>query len=238
MSTEVTEKKPEAKSESKQITIIEPAQVQLLPREQTKEEIAHALSVQAYSFLKQQAIDLAKSKLIPTVYQDNPANCLIAINLADLLRMDRLQIMQNVHIIQGRPSFSSMFLIALCNRSGLFSPLRFTFVGTPGKPDWGCYATAKELSSGETLKGTTVTMAMADGEGWLSKSGSKWKTMPEQMLQYRAAAFFVRLYAPELTMGYITQDEAEDISPQQTSGRLSVQSIQHLADIEHDPLGG
>jgi hypothetical protein len=235
MSTDITEK---PKAETKQLTTIEPAQVQLLPREQTKEEIAHALSVQAYSFLKQQAIDLAKSKLIPTVYQDNPANCLIAINLADLLRMDRLQVMQNVHIIQGRPTFSSKFLIALANRSGVFSPLRFVFVGEQGKSTWGCYATATELASGVVLRGTTVTMAMADGEGWLSKSGSKWKTMPEQMMQYRAASFFVNLYAPELTMGYITSDEAEDISPQQTR-TLTVDSIKHLADdVEADPLGG
>lgn len=237
MSTDLTEKP--AKAENKQVTVIQPSQVQLLPREQTKEEIAHTLSVQQYNFLKKQATDLSESKLIPSIYQGNPANCLIAINLADLLRMDRLQVMQNVHIIQGRPSFSSKFLIALANRSGLFSPLRFVFVGEQGKSTWGCYATAKELSSGEMLKGTTITMAMADGEGWLSKSGSKWKTMPEQMMQYRAASFFVNLYAPELTMGYITDEEAEDIAEQRTTARLTVQSIQHLADdTDADPLGG
>ena len=51
---------------------------------------------------------------------------------------------------------------------------------------------------------------MAKDEGWYGKNGSKWKTMPELMLQYRAAAFFQRVYAPEISMGLITREEFDD----------------------------
>jgi len=54
-------------------------------------------------------------------------------------------------------------------------------------------------------------MEMARKEGWVSKSGSKWVTMPQLMLRYRAAAFFIRTTAPELTMGLHTDDEIIDI---------------------------
>jgi len=56
-------------------------------------------------------------------------------------------------------------------------------------------------------------MQMAKDEGWLGKQGSKWKTMPELMLMYRAAAFFGRLYAPDVTMGMQTTQEIADIEP-------------------------
>jgi len=63
-------------------------------------------------------------------------------------------------------------------------------------------------------------MAMAEAEGWSTKPGSKWKTMPELMLRYRAAAFFARIYAPDITLGMQTSEESMDIEPRQVSGRV------------------
>ena len=53
-------------------------------------------------------------------------------------------------------------------------------------------------------------MEMAEKEGWTKKAGSKWLTMPDQMLIYRAAALWSRAYAPEISMGFLTKEEAED----------------------------
>jgi hypothetical protein len=50
----------------------------------------------------------------------------------------------------------------------------------------------------------------------VSKAGSKWKTMPELMMRYRAAAFFGRLYAPEITMGMHSVEEVVDITTHQS----------------------
>jgi hypothetical protein len=63
------------------------------------------------------------------------------------------------------------------------------------------------------LEGPAVSVEMAVKEGWYVKDGSKWPTMPGLMLRYRAATFFGRLYAPELTMGLPTVDELEDMPP-------------------------
>ena len=59
-------------------------------------------------------------------------------------------------------------------------------------------------------------MEMAKQEGWIDKTGSKWKTMPELMLKYRAAAFFGRLYCPEIMMGLYSADETIDIVANQS----------------------
>ena len=67
-----------------------------------------------------------------------------------------------------------------------------------------------ELASGETIVGPDVTIAMAKAEGWVDKKGSKWKTMPQLMLAYRAAAFMIRTTAPEISLGMMTTEELQD----------------------------
>ena len=155
---------------------------------------------------------LCMSTLVPREYQgkNNLSNCIIALNMAYRLGADPLMVIQNLYVVHGRPGWSSQFLIATFNKSGKFSALRYQFVGERGKDDWGCFAYATELSTGEVLQGTTVTMGTAKSEGWLSKSGSKWGTMPEQMFRYRAASWFIRAYAPEIAMGLLTAEELHD----------------------------
>ena len=154
----------------------------------------------------------ASSDLVPAAYKGNVANCLIALNMAHRLNSDPLQTIQNLIIVQGRPTWSSQFLIATFNSCGRFTALRYEFFGEKGSDEWGCRAVATERETGEKLVGTDVTIAIAKSEGWYGRNGSKWKTMPQQMLTYRAASWFVRAYAPELSMGLHTAEEAIDIT--------------------------
>ena len=69
---------------------------------------------------------------------------------------------------------------------------------------------------------------------WVSKQGSKWKSMPSQMLRYRAAAFWQRVYCPEISMGLITKEEAEDI---QDAEIISDAPKKRLEDIAAEAMG-
>jgi hypothetical protein len=153
----------------------------------------------------------AKSTLVPKEFQNSIPNCAIGLHMALRMRADPLMVMQNLYIVHGRPGWSSQFLIATFNQCGKFSALRYEWSGTPGTEDYGCTAMAVEKASGETLRGSTITLGMARKEGWSTKNGSKWVTMPQQMLMYRAASFFVRAYAPELAMGLPTADEVQEV---------------------------
>lgn len=155
------------------------------------------------------ATALSKSNIIPTNYQNNLPNCIIALEMANRIKMSPIMVMQNLYVVHGNPGWSSKFLIAALNCSGRFSPLRYEFRGTEGKDDWGCRAWATD-NTGKELYGAWVDIAMAKAEGWYSKTGSKWKTMPQLMLQYRAGAFFARTYAPEIGMGMQTVEELND----------------------------
>jgi len=153
---------------------------------------------------------LASSSLVPKGFQNNIANCVVALNMANRMGADPLMTMQNLYIVHGRPSWSSQFLIATFNTCGRFSALRYRWTGQAGTDTHGCVAYAIELSTGELLEGSEITVGMAKREGWYGKTGSKWQSMPEQMLRYRAAGWFIRAYAPELAMGLHTSEEVAD----------------------------
>ena len=169
--------------------------------------------IAAFEDAQRMAKSLASSTLVPPQFQGQAgfANCLVALEIAHRMRMSPFVVVQNLHIIHGRPSWSSQFIIGLINGCGRFSPLRYEMTG---KGDTlACTAVATELSTGEELRGPEVSMSMAKREGWATKSGSKWATMPELMCRYRAAAFFGRIYIPELLVGIQTQEEVLDVEP-------------------------
>lgn len=160
------------------------------------------------------------------------ANVFLALDMSTRMGVNPLMVMQNLYIVKGKPSWSSSFLIATVNTCGRFKPLKFMLAleknadGTPQMVEdskhnryfnTSCVAYTCPINVPEDkenvnmLTSTKITMKMAIEEGWLEKYGSKWKTMPEQMLRYRAAAFWVRTYAPEISMGMYTTDEMQDI---------------------------
>ena len=167
----------------------------------------------AFELAQRKARVYASSDLVPKRYQGNIANVIIAQNMAERLNADLLMVMQNLYVVHGTPAWSAKFLIATFNKCGDFSKIRYRFVGERGKDSWGCIAYATELATGEEITGPEITMKLAKDEGWVSKSGSKWKTMPEKMLRYRAAAWMIDTVAPEISMGIMTADEAEDCGP-------------------------
>lgn len=203
---------------------------------------SHAMSVfsndQAFVSAQRMCRALTTSNLVPENYrgETNMGNALIALDMANRMGISPLMVMQNLHVIEGRPSWASSFIISVLNSSGLFSPVRFKvedlgeadasydkWTGPKGARekvstkirirDRSFQAFAIEKATGEVLEGPVVTISMAVAEGWYGKPGSKWQTMPDLMGRYRAAAFFGRLYAPHILNGMHTDDEVLDLTP-------------------------
>lgn len=200
--------------------------------------------------------------------EPNPSgvsNCIIALNMSQRLNADPMMIMQNLYLIDGRPSWSSQFIIAAINSCGRYSPLRFEVTGGDEEieipyatTEWvynevtrkrepmeskqvakvknlTCVAWVIEKETGERLESSPISMELAVKEGWYQKNGSKWQTMPEQMLRYRAASFFGRVYAPELLMGLRSSEEEQeriiDVTPETV-----VVSASNFAELKRDIL--
>ncbi|MGE5679524.1 MAG: recombinase RecT [Bacillota bacterium] len=169
------------------------------------------------------------------------ANCIIAIDMAQRIGANVLMVMQNLVIVYGRPSWSSKFLISTVNTCGRYEPLQYKFedLGELSNVEYteyewngqkkvaatkvlkdtirniSCYAYTSSKGTGKILEGAPISIEMAIKEGWYTKNGSKWKTMPKQMLMYRAASFWTNAYAPDLSMGMKTEDEIKDIEEAQ-----------------------
>lgn len=170
---------------------------------------------QQFALAQRQAAALSKSSLVPQQFQGNMPNCLIAMNMAKRLGADPLMVMQNLYIVHGRPSWSSTFLIATLNQTRRFTPLQYQFDGEGDA--YGCTAFAMDMATGTRIEGPKVDWAMVKAEGWLSKNGSKWKTMAGLMFRYRSASFFVKTVCPEIAMGLQTREESDDFIDVQTA---------------------
>ena len=175
-------------------------------------------SAQGFELMQRAASLLCASTLVPTKYQGtkNLPNCVVALNMANRIGADPLMVMQNLYIVHGNPSWSAQFVIACFNQCGRFSAMRFRWINKPSDPDsipdnWACQAYATEFATGEEITGPTITIKMAKKEGWYGKSGSKWQTIPELMLMYRAGAWLQRTHAPDISMGLKTAEEEGDI---------------------------
>ncbi|WP_026641149.1 hypothetical protein [Bordetella petrii] len=228
-------------------------------------------SLQSFELMQRAAKLLSSSTLVPASYRaviektdrygnvtdvrENPnalANAVVALNMAQRMGADPLMVMQNLYIVEGRPSWSSQWIIAAINGCGRFSPLRFdikdlgqleveyttfewkendrgkryreTIKNSVNIHNKVCVAWAIEKETGERIESPAVSIEMAVKEGWYTKNGSKWQTMDEVMLRYRTASFFGKLYAPELLMGLQSVEEAQDIIEATTApdGTISV----------------
>lgn len=157
-----------------------------------------------------------KSSIIPQAYQDKVEDTAIAIDMANRMGVSPLMVMQNLYVVKGKPSWSGQACKSFLQQK--YKSVKTIYVGEKDTDERGCYIKATD-SDGDVLEGTTVTIAMAKAEGWYSKPDrygketSKWQTMPEQMLAYRAASFFARVHCPDVLMGCQVEGEAEDSQP-------------------------
>lgn len=196
-------------------------------------------SADGFELMQRISKAFAASDLVPKQYQNSLPNCMIALDMAKRIGANPLLVMQNLYIVHGTPGWSSKFLIATINTCGRYSTLRYEWRGNPGEKNYGCRAWAVERETNERLDGIWVDWTMVNAEGWATKNGSKWKTMPDQMFLYRAAAFWQRAYAPDLAMGLQTAEEVRDVydAKKDTDGTFST-TLDDLLDRRDTPAAG
>jgi hypothetical protein len=182
-----------------------------------KQETSYELSTGVFTTIEnfKEIYDIGKmfatSTLVPQAYQNKPMDCTIAVDMANRMGVSPMMVMQNLYVVRGKPSWSGQACTALIEGSGKFKNLRHVYTGEKNTDTWGCYVEAVRIENNEVVRGAEVTIAMAKAEEWVNKTGSKWKTMPELMLAYRASAFFARVHIPNALMGVSVEGEIEDI---------------------------
>lgn len=152
------------------------------------------------------ASTLAKADIIPEAFRNKPANCFIALDMAQRMNVGVMEIMQNLYVVHGTPGFSAKYGIAMAARSGIFKGgIHFDWTPTP-VPSVTAWAIISET---DTRVEFTCDMVMAKAEGW--DRNPKYKTMPQLMLSYRSSAILIRLHAPSALLGMHTDEELQTI---------------------------
>ena len=145
---------------------------------------------------------LADSDLVPKDFKGKPGNCLIAMQWGSELGLKPLQALQNLAIINGRPSLWGDAVIALVRSSPACEYVLETQTDNA--------ATCKVKRRGEPEQERTFTMADATAAGLKGKQGP-WTQYPKRMMQMRARAFALRDVFPDVLRGLPVAEEVMDI---------------------------
>ena len=181
--------------------------------------LASILDTNLFNHLWRVATAYSRSAMVPDVFRGKPDDCFVAVQLALRLEVDPFMLMQSMYVVHGKPGMEAKLAIPLCNARGPFSDrIQWEFSGAG--MERSCRAFAHDRASGNVCE-AIVSMAIAKAEGWLDKNGSKWRTMPDQMLMYRSAAWLIRTCCPEVLMGMATGDELQDMTISRQQPRSS-----------------
>lgn len=172
-----------------------------------QEKKALELEIKRFELEQRRSTALSKSAFFPDTLKGDVASAVIIYDLAQRMNISVMEVAQSIYIIYGKPSFATSFLVARLNQSGLIKGALRTVVSKDKKSAY-CVAIDKETMIENV--GMEVTLDMAKKEGWSTKKGSKWVTMPELMLRKRAQSFFIKEFYPQVMFGLQTQEEIID----------------------------
>lgn len=210
-----------------------------------------------FELAQRMALALGECPFLPRDYQgkQNIGSRLIALDISRRTKLPPLMVMQQLTSIHGKPTWSAQMVHALTMQTGRFEEIQYEESQEESEREFPweiwersddgkstkrngviklknkqCRAFSVSLKSRKPVYGPWVSLEMAIAEGWYTKNGSKWKTMPDVMLRYRAITFFGRSYAPDALMGLRETEEARDIGP-----IVDIETVQHGPGIKIVP---
>lgn len=167
---------------------------------------------------------LANSDLIPPHFQRKPANVLIALEFAYRNDIAPFAAMQSMFVVHGRVGMSAAMAISLARKHNVWRSLKYKVSGSGDTLAVTAIATLHD----DTEVETTVTMAMANIAGW--SKNAVYKSIPEQMLKYRAATFLIRSNFPEVLFGMQTVEELDDVEAAKRA--MPVKPVEKVIQID------
>ena len=198
---------------------------ELIKTRDTEGESSIYRNSDSFEFAQRQAKSLCQSQLVPKEYQgqNGLSNCLVALEMSKRMNLSPLTVMQNLNVIHGKPTWSAQFISSQIIGCGRFKNFDYIVTGKDDSLSVQCQAI--RLEDDKLVKGTAVSMRMAQQEGWTERN-KKYQSMPELMLKNRAATFFGRQYIPDLLLGVQTSEEVVDIEPINVTDTVEPEVVQ------------
>ena len=152
------------------------------------------------------AEELAASSLVPKQYQGKSQDILVCVQWGMELGLAPMQALQNIAVINGKPSVYGDAALALVQASPVCEGVEETIEGE-GTPNPTAVCTCHRKNRQPVVARFSVEDAKRAGL-W-GKQGP-WQAYPKRMLQMRARGFALRDAFPDVLKGLITAEEAQD----------------------------
>lgn len=180
---------------------------------------------------------LSQSGMVPKIYTGKPADIVIAMQMGSELGLKPLQSLQNIAVVNGRPTIWGDAVIAICQSSGLLEDITEVVTDTE--------ATVTVKRTGQEPHTVTFSMEDAKKAGLSGKAGP-WTQYPKRMMKNRARAFALRDKFADVLNGFgITEEEKDrvvDVTPSRSTHKASASSasinslLETLPDVAEDSI--
>ena len=148
---------------------------------------------------------IAQSPMVPDAYRNQPANVLVAVQWGYELGLAPMQALQNISVINGKPSIWGDSMLALVKAHPAFRGIKEYMDG-----EVAVCIVKRALPNGE-IEETKKTFSMSEAKhAKLTGKAGAWQNYPNRMLQLRARGFALRDSFPDAIKGLITVEEARD----------------------------
>ena len=153
---------------------------------------------------------MAQSSMVPKAFQGKPADILVAVQWGSEVGLPPLAALQNIAVINGKPSIYGDSLLALVTGHPEYGGHEETIA----RPDGDIIATCRIV---RLVKGREVATerSFSQGDAQRAKLWNKpgpWTQYPKRMLQMRARSFAIRDAFPDAIAGISVAEEQNDVS--------------------------
>ncbi len=204
MSPKSKTKKPEPEEKTEAVAVAEPRKP--MPMQLTT---GGALLPTSLAEAMEVAKLIAYSGMVPKDYIERPGAVMVAIQMGAEIGLSPMAAVQNIAVINGRPSIwgDAMLALALAHPD-VEDVIEMDFDEITEKGSASCTVVLRNRED------ITRTFTMADAEkAKLLGKDTPWKTYPSRMLQMRARGFALRDSVPGAFRGIHSVEEARDMPP-------------------------
>lgn len=203
-----------------------------LPAKPVLRNTPFSLVATTYDEAIQFANILAKSTFVPTHLKNKPEEIFLTIQFGQELGLSPLQSVQNISVINGKPSIWGDAMVALVRRHPEFVDMQESMIKGDTKEEYGmkCIITRKNQAPHTSI--FTVRDAVLAG---LWGKNDVWKKYPKRMLTWRARTNACRDVFADALKGFISAEEAQDFSVVGSGSTFTPAPVSSIT-IEEDEL--
>ncbi len=172
---------------------------------------------------------ISKSAMVPKEYQGKPANTLVAVQWGMELGLAPMQALQNIAVINGKPSVYGDALLAMVRAD---SRCRGVQEYVEGKGDDMMAVCIIKRAHGDEIEEIKRTFSVGQAkQARLWGKQGPWQQYPERMLQHRARGNAIRDGFPDVIKGLVTVEEAQDMEPRDVTPTQAPVQAPKLEDL-------